>query len=67
MGETAQDTAKETREQRNARLDAEYERGLTELPPETRDWMKSVVGCIELGFEIEASEYVDETREQLGE
>ncbi|MBD3291499.1 MAG: hypothetical protein GF393_01135 [Armatimonadia bacterium] len=56
-----EDTAKETREQRNARLDAEYERGLARLPEETREWLESVVGCIELGFEIEASEYVEET------
>lgn len=67
MSETAQEAAEETEEQRNARRDAEYERNRAQLSPKSREWLDSVVGSIDIGFEIEASEYTEETRKQLGE
>ena len=41
-------------------IDEEYARHRARLSPERREWLDSVVGCIDTKFEIEADKFVDE-------
>mgnify|MGYP001056427955 CR=1 FL=1 len=64
MTETTQDTAQETEEERNTRLDAEYERDRVRLSPEDREWLDSVVGMFDGDTELDVNDYRHEDARQ---
>jgi hypothetical protein len=60
VGESARKDTTVGDERRLEDIDPEYARNRAGLTPQHRAWLDSVVGCVKIGYEIEADEFIDE-------